>query len=91
MWQAKLKNRIESLERLLAEERQKVNMAEKKLHLSAEQGLAPSLSDDVKLRLREKELLQEEVSVLLHCLAANLVVWLADWLVVWLLTGYLAC
>ncbi|XP_070208370.1 uncharacterized protein [Littorina saxatilis] len=61
-WEAKLKNRIESLERLLAEERQRVSMAEKKLHLSAEQGLAPSLSDDVKLRLREKELLQEELT-----------------------------
>ncbi|KAL8558787.1 hypothetical protein ACOMHN_043730 [Nucella lapillus] len=60
-WEAKLKNRIESLERLLAEERQKVSTAEKKLHLSAEHGLAPSLSDDVKLRLREKELLQEEL------------------------------
>ena len=44
-------------------------MAEKKLHFSAEQGLAPSLSDDVKLRLREKELLQEEVGSSYACVA----------------------
>jgi hypothetical protein len=36
-------------------------MAEKKINMSAEQALTPSLSDDVKLRMREKELLQEEV------------------------------
>ncbi|KAK3766362.1 hypothetical protein RRG08_044547 [Elysia crispata] len=60
-WEAKLKGRIESLERLLAEERQKVSTAEKKLILSGTGTVAPSVSDDVKLRFREKELLQAEL------------------------------
>lgn len=60
-WKAKLKNRIESLERLLAEERQKVSMAEKKVRMAYIETIAPSVSDDIKLRVREKELLQEEV------------------------------
>ncbi|XP_059146246.1 trichohyalin-like isoform X2 [Physella acuta] len=59
--ESKLKVRIESLERLLAEERQKVSMAEKKLLLAGINTIAPSVSDDVKLRMREKELLQEEL------------------------------
>ncbi|CAL1537257.1 unnamed protein product, partial [Lymnaea stagnalis] len=59
--EGKLKVRIESLERLLAEERQKVSMAEKKLMLAGIDTTAPSVSDDVKLRMREKELLQEEL------------------------------
>ncbi|XP_025090812.1 COP1-interactive protein 1-like isoform X3 [Pomacea canaliculata] len=60
-WEAKLKNRIESLERLLAEERQKVSMAEKKVRMAYIETIAPSVSDDIKLRVREKELLQEEL------------------------------
>ncbi|KAH9489734.1 hypothetical protein Btru_057102 [Bulinus truncatus] len=59
-WEAKLKVRIESLERLLAEERQKVSMMERKLLLAGIDTTAPSVSDDVKLRIREKELLQDE-------------------------------
>nr|KAG5686675.1 hypothetical protein BaRGS_025994 [Batillaria attramentaria] len=65
-WEAKLKNRIDSLERLLAEERHKVTMAEKKLNVSSAHTVAPSVSDDVKLRLREKELLQEELAESQH-------------------------
>uniref|UniRef100_A0A2C9M2Y6 Uncharacterized protein n=1 Tax=Biomphalaria glabrata TaxID=6526 RepID=A0A2C9M2Y6_BIOGL len=62
-WEGKLKVRIESLERLLAEERQKVSMMERKLLLAGIDTTAPSVSDDVKLRMREKEMLQEEVRV----------------------------
>ncbi|XP_055872478.1 microtubule-associated protein futsch-like isoform X2 [Biomphalaria glabrata] len=60
-WEGKLKVRIESLERLLAEERQKVSMMERKLLLAGIDTTAPSVSDDVKLRMREKEMLQEEL------------------------------
>ncbi|GFN85420.1 sporulation-specific protein 15-like isoform x2, partial [Plakobranchus ocellatus] len=65
-WEAKLKVRIESLERLLAEERQKVSTAEKKLMLAGIGTVTPSVSDDVKLRLREKELLQDELVTSQH-------------------------
>ena len=72
LFQNKLKTRIESLERLLAEERQKLHLAEKKLALAGEQVTSPSLSDDVKLRLREKELLQEEVRAVIRLLPVQL-------------------
>ncbi|GFS20260.1 sporulation-specific protein 15-like isoform X2 [Elysia marginata] len=65
-WEAKLKGRIESLERLLAEERQKVTTAEKKLFLAGIGTITPSVSDDVKLRMREKEILQDELITSQH-------------------------
>ena len=40
-----------------------MSTAEKKLVLSGIGSVSPSMSDDVKLRLREKELLQAEVRI----------------------------
>ena len=59
--QNQIKKRVSSLERQLAEERLKVATAQKKLQLVATEQQSISLSDDSKLHLREKELLQEEV------------------------------
>ncbi|XP_041360782.1 interaptin-like [Gigantopelta aegis] len=59
-WDNQIKKRVSSLERQLAEERLKVSTAQKKLQLLATDHQSISLSDDSKLHLREKELLQEE-------------------------------
>ncbi|XP_067666411.1 uncharacterized protein [Haliotis asinina] len=56
-----MKKRVESLERLLAEERLKVMTAEKKLLLVTQETVSTAMSDDSKLHLREKELLQQEL------------------------------
>ncbi|KAK6168105.1 hypothetical protein SNE40_021998 [Patella caerulea] len=60
-WEGQFKKRISSLERLLAEERQKVHTVEKKLRLADPDMHTSGMSDDVKLHLREKELLQDEL------------------------------
>ena len=59
--QEQLKKRVNSLEKLLAEERQKVAALEKKLTLTESETLSSAMSDDVKLHMREKELLLSEV------------------------------
>ena len=60
--QEQLKKRVTSLENLLAEERHKVAALEKKLTLTGSETLSSAMSDDVKLHMREKELLLSEVS-----------------------------
>ncbi|XP_046343602.1 trichohyalin-like isoform X2 [Haliotis rufescens] len=60
-WDRQMKKRVESLERLLAEERLKVMTAEKKLLLVTQETVSTAMSDDSKLHLREKELLQQEL------------------------------
>ncbi|KAK3088191.1 hypothetical protein FSP39_015959 [Pinctada imbricata] len=60
-WDNQFRKRIECLERLLAEERQKLASAEKKLALVSTVSLSSAMSDDAKLYAREKELLQQEV------------------------------
>lgn len=59
-----MKKRVNSLEKLLAEERQKVSALEKKLKLTGSENLSSAMSDDVKLHMREKELLLSEVGVI---------------------------
>ena len=59
--QEQLKKRVTSLENLLAEERHKVAALEKKLTLTGSETLSSAMSDDVKLHMREKELLLSEV------------------------------
>lgn len=61
LFQNQFKKRIECLERLLAEERHKVAAADKKLALVSDETLSSAMSDDVKLRMREKEIMQSEV------------------------------
>ncbi|KAK3610093.1 hypothetical protein CHS0354_032188 [Potamilus streckersoni] len=58
--QDQFKKRIASLECLLAEERKKTATLEKRLMLAGNEAL-PSMSDDLKLHLREKELLKIEL------------------------------
>ena len=58
------RKRVDCLEQLLAEERQKVAAYEKKLFLVSTETLSSAMSDDVKLHEREKEILQADVSIL---------------------------
>lgn len=57
--------RIDCLEKLLAEERHKVQTAEKKLFVQGNDSLSTAMSDDTKLRMREKEIMQQEVGRIL--------------------------
>lgn len=60
-FQNQFRKRIDCLERLLAEERQKLAATEKKLALVSTENISTAMSDDAKLFAREKELLQAEV------------------------------
>ncbi|XP_029633282.1 protein CROWDED NUCLEI 4 [Octopus sinensis] len=60
-WEKQFRKRIGCLEALLAEERSKLLASEKKLKLISTDIVSTGLSDDAKLHLREKELLQEEL------------------------------
>lgn len=62
--QEQFKKRVRSLETLLAEERKKVSSLEKKLEITGSDVISSAMSDDVKLHIREKELLQSEVRLL---------------------------
>ncbi len=54
-----MKKRVEILEKQLSEEKLKVEAAERKL--SQKEAPTTSLTDDVKLKEREKDILQKEV------------------------------
>lgn len=60
-FQNQFRKRIDCLERLLAEERQKLAATEKKLALVSTENISSAMSDDAKLFAREKDLLQAEV------------------------------
>lgn len=60
-WDNQFRKRIDCLERLLAEERQKLAATEKKLALVSTESISTAMSDDAKLFAREKELLQAEI------------------------------
>ncbi|GAB1599791.1 uncharacterized protein LOC106879862 [Argonauta hians] len=60
-WEKQFRKRICCLETLLAEERSKLLASEKKLKLISSDIVSTGLSDDAKLHMREKELLQEEL------------------------------
>jgi len=61
IFQEQFKKRIRSLETLLAEERKKVSYLEKKIENTPRDNISFAMSDDAKLHMREKELLQSEV------------------------------
>ncbi|XP_052250522.1 myosin-11-like isoform X2 [Dreissena polymorpha] len=60
-WEEQFKKRIRSLETLLAEERNKVSYLESRLNLVGSDVISSAMSDDAKLQVREKELLQSEL------------------------------
>ncbi|XP_045180255.2 golgin subfamily B member 1-like [Mercenaria mercenaria] len=60
-WEEQFKKRIRSLETLLAEERKKSSSLEKKLEFTGSDVISSAMSDDAKLHMREKELLQSEL------------------------------
>ena len=60
--QGQFRKRVHCLERILAEERQKLAATEKKLALVSTKTLSTAMSDDAKLHEREKEILHNDVS-----------------------------
>lgn len=78
-FQNQFRKRIDCLERLLAEERQKLAATEKKLALVSTENISTAMSDDAKLFAREKELLQAEVwsnngtVAVLRCIQTSLI------------------
>ncbi|CAC5380446.1 unnamed protein product [Mytilus coruscus] len=60
-WEGQFRKRIHCLERILAEERQKLAATEKKLALVSTETLSTAMSDDAKLHEREKEILHSDL------------------------------
>ncbi|VDI00770.1 Hypothetical predicted protein [Mytilus galloprovincialis] len=60
-WEGQFRKRIHCLERILAEERQKLAASEKKLALVSTETLSTAMSDDAKLHEREKEILHSDL------------------------------
>lgn len=62
-FQDQFKKRIRTLETLLAEERAKSSSLQHSLEVNGSDVISSAMSDDAKLHMREKELLQSEVNL----------------------------